>query len=64
MSNKKKGNANSGAKGKSKEAVDDWDSILEAEIKANQQQTQTQTVAPTETDAPDVSDIHRLMNQS
>jgi hypothetical protein len=58
MSNKKKGSATSGAKGKAKEgaaAVDDWDSILEAEIKANQQHVQTQTAAPTETVAPNVS---------
>lgn len=64
MSNKKKGSATSGAKGKAKEgaaAVDDWDSILEAEIKANQLQAQTQTATPTEAVAPNVSKIHRLM---
>ena len=60
MSNKKKGNSTSSAKGKAKEgaaAVDDWDSILEAEIKANQHQTQTQTqtAAPTQAAVPDVS---------
>lgn len=58
MSNKKKGNSTSSAKGKAKEgaaAVDDWDSILEAEIKANQHQQQTQTAAPTQAAVPDVS---------